>query len=88
MRILRLSFPLCLALFLYPILGMASLRFLLPPVSSPTVMYAAFQPLTAELEKTLGESIELSFSADLHQFYLKAAEKRAQCMRPPPLALW
>jgi len=62
------------------------LRFLLPPVSSPTVMYAAFQPLTAELEKTLGESIELSFSADLHQFYLKAAEKRAQIVLLCPIA--
>ncbi|MEL5848399.1 MAG: PhnD/SsuA/transferrin family substrate-binding protein [Candidatus Igneacidithiobacillus chanchocoensis] len=65
---------------------MASLRFLLPPVSSPTVMYAAFQPLTAELEKTLGEPIELSFSADLHQFYLKAAEKRAQIVLLCPIA--
>ncbi|MEY2342970.1 PhnD/SsuA/transferrin family substrate-binding protein [Acidithiobacillus sp. IBUN Pt1247-S3] len=76
----------CLSLLLCPLQSVADLRFLLPPVSSPAVMFAAFQPLAAQLQKTLGEPIKLSFSADLHQFYLKAEEKRAQIVLLCPIA--
>lgn len=86
MRFRYLFLSICFVALLCPLQSLASLRFLLPPVSSPAVMFAAFQPLAAHLQEALGEPIELSFSADLRQFYLKAREKRAQIVLFCPIA--
>ncbi|MBU2754691.1 phosphate/phosphite/phosphonate ABC transporter substrate-binding protein [Acidithiobacillus sp. CV18-2] len=86
MRLRLFLLGICLNLLLWPLQGLAELRFLLPPVSSPSVMFAAFEPLATHLQKSLGEPIQLSFSADLHQFYLKAREKRAQIVLLCPIA--
>lgn len=56
----------------------ANLRFLLPPVSSPAVMYAAFTPLAKYLSQAVGQKVTLSFSANLENFYNEAEKPTAQ----------
>ncbi len=56
----------------------ADLRFLLPPVSSPAVMYAAFTPLAQYLSRAVGQKVTLSFSANLQNFYNEAEKPTAQ----------
>jgi len=84
--VLRVLTLLCFCLALWPLGVKADLRFLLPPVSSPEVMYTAFTPLAKALQKAIHEPVQLSFTADLGQFYLKAQEKRAQIVLYCPIA--
>ncbi|MGC8466948.1 MAG: PhnD/SsuA/transferrin family substrate-binding protein [Acidithiobacillus sp.] len=65
-------------LSLFCLSAQGDLRFLLPPVSSPAVMYAAFTPLAQYLSRVSGETVHLSFSGNLRSFYLEANKPVAQ----------
>ncbi len=65
-------------LSLFCLSAQGDLRFLLPPVSSPAVMYAAFTPLAQYLSRVSGETVHLSFSGNLQSFYLEASKPVAQ----------
>ncbi len=77
-----MTFPkrlwLWMILFFFSISAQADLRFLLPPVSSPAVMYAAFTPLAKYLSQAIGQKVTLSFSANLENFYNEAEKPTAQ----------
>ncbi len=64
----------------------AGLRFLLPPVSSPAVMDAAFTPLAKYLSQRIGQPITLSFSANLKSFYSEADKNTPQIVLFCPIA--
>ncbi len=73
-------------LLLTAIPAQGDLRFLLPPVSSPAVMYAAFHPLAEYLGKIAGSPVHLTFSPSLRVFYLEAEKARPQIAFFCPIA--
>jgi len=73
-------------LSLFCLSAQADLRFLLPPVSSPAVMYAAFTPLAQYLGRVSGEKVHLSFSGNLQSFYLEANKPVPQIALFCPIA--
>ncbi|PKY10631.1 phosphonate ABC transporter substrate-binding protein [Acidithiobacillus marinus] len=64
----------------------ADLSFLLPPVSSPAIMYAAFTPLAKYLSQVIGQKITLHFSANLQSFYDQADKKTPQMVLFCPIS--
>lgn len=77
---------LCLILCCFALPAQADLRFLLPPVSSPAVMYAAFTPLANYLSHAINQKITLSFSANLQSFYNQADQNTPQIVLFCPIA--
>jgi phosphonate transport system substrate-binding protein len=70
----------------FAIPAQADLRFLLPPVSSPAVMYAAFTPLAKYLSQSIGQTVTLRFSGNLESFYNAAEKRSAQIVLFCPIA--
>lgn len=81
---IRLWLWMILCCFALP--AQADLSFLLPPVSSPAVMYAAFTPLARYLSHTIGQKVTLHFSANLQSFYDQADKNTAQMVLFCPIA--
>ncbi len=84
--IIPIRILLCLIFFVFSPAAQAQLRLLLPPVSSPATMYAAFAPLAAYLGKATGETVTLHFSANLDSFYAEAKMPVAQVTFFCPIA--
>ncbi|WP_414039939.1 PhnD/SsuA/transferrin family substrate-binding protein [Acidithiobacillus sp. M4-SHS-6] len=81
---IRLWLWMILCCFALP--AQADLRFLLPPVSSPAVMYAAFTPLAKYLSQAIDQKITLKFSANLQSFYDQADTNTPQMVLFCPIA--
>ncbi len=83
---LKKRFFLYWILLLTAIPAQGDLRFLLPPVSSPAIMYAAFHPMAEYLGKIAGSPVHLTFSPSLRAFYLEAEKVRPQIVLFCPIA--